>query len=90
LDDVGEEKKGAAMDAHDVKFLDAKLEILVVFDALFAKRILTYADMHEAIARCREGLPTGEPYKSLFNIMEQKYQHGPYQSPLAAPGDPQP
>lgn len=76
--------------ADETKWISAQLEILVLFDALHSKGVLSYGDIQEAIARCRDDLPAGEPYKSLLNIMEQKYQGGRYQSPLASPGDPQP
>jgi hypothetical protein len=70
------------MDDRTLAVLPALLEIMVIFDALQAKGLLTYLDMQEAIARCRSDLPPGAPFDTLLNVMEQKYQAGAYRSPL--------
>lgn len=70
------------MDDRTATVLPALLEIMVIFDALQVKGLLTNLDMQEAIARCRADLPPGAPYDALLNVMEQKYQGGAYRSPL--------
>lgn len=70
------------MDERTSTILPAMLEIMVIFDALHAKGLLTYLDVQEAVARCRASLPKDAIYDAHLNIIEQKYQAGRYHSPL--------
>ena len=69
------------MEERTRTILPAMLEIMVIFEALLAKGVLTYLDMQEAIARCREDLPSNPIYDKHLDIIEQKYQLGRYRSP---------